>query len=191
MSQFDRDQSRRAFLRRSAQLGLAGVAAPFVTSLGAIGEAAAQTAGDYKALVCVFMYGGNDYANTLPPYDQASYAAYQAQRSNIALARDALAATALSPTNALGGRQYALAPAMAPLLPVFNAGRMAAVLNVGTLVQPTTKAQYAAASVPLPPKLRCVQSARSTSHQGERYAIPHYSFAQIPDEARDVRAQAA
>ncbi|WP_375393662.1 DUF1501 domain-containing protein [uncultured Sphingomonas sp.] len=153
MSRFDNDQSRRAFLRRSAQLGLAGVAAPFVTSLGAIGEAAAATASDYKALVCIFLYGGNDYANTLPPYDQASYNLYQAQRSNIALSRDALAATALSPTNSLGGRQYALAPAMASLMPVFNAGKMAAVLNVGTLVQPTTKAQYGANSVPLPPKL--------------------------------------
>ena len=153
MSQFDHDQSRRAFLRRSAQLGLAGVATPFVTSLGAIGEAAAATATDYKALVCIFLYGGNDYANTLPPYDQASYNAYLAQRSNIALTRESLAATVLNPTNGLGGRQYALAPAMASLLPVFNAGKMAAVLNVGTLVQPTTKAQYSAASVPLPPKL--------------------------------------
>ena len=153
MSRFDHDQSRRAFLRRSAQLGLAGVATPFVTSLGAIGEAAAATATDYKALVCIFLYGGNDYANTLPPYDQASYAAYQAQRSNIALSRDDLAKTVLNPTNSLGGRQYALAPAMASLLPVFNAGKMAAVLNVGTLVQPTTKAQYSAQSVPLPPKL--------------------------------------
>jgi uncharacterized protein (DUF1501 family) len=153
MSVFDHDQSRRAFLRRSAQLGLAGVAAPFVTSLGAIGEAAAATASDYKALVCIFLYGGNDYANTLPPYDAASYALYQAQRSNIALTRDSLAATALTPTNSLGGRQYAMAPAMASLLPVFNAGKMAVALNVGTLVQPTTKAQYTAASVPLPPKL--------------------------------------
>ena len=153
MNRFDNDASRRAFLKRTAQLGLAGVAAPFVTSLGAIGEAAAATAGDYKALVCIFLYGGNDYANTLPPYDQASYNLYQAQRSNIALTRDSLAATALSPTNSLGGRQFAMAPAMAPLMPVFNAGKMAVVLNVGTLVQPTTKAQFTASSVPLPPKL--------------------------------------
>ncbi len=153
MSPFDHDQSRRAFLRRSAALGLAGVAAPFVTSLAAIGEAAAAVSSDYKALVCVFLYGGNDYANTLPPYDQASYNLYQAARSNIALSRDALTATALNPTNSLGGRQYALAPAMAPLLPVFDAGKLAVALNVGTLVMPTTKAQYQANSVRLPPKL--------------------------------------
>jgi len=115
MSCFEHDQSRRAFLKRSAALGMAGVAAPFVTSLAAIGEAAAAVSSDYKALVCVFLYGGNDYANTLPPYDAASYALYQAARSNIALPRDALTATALNPANSLGGRQYALAPAMASL----------------------------------------------------------------------------
>ncbi|MCE3519032.1 hypothetical protein LXJ58_30240, partial [Escherichia coli] len=86
-------QSRRAFLKRSAALGVAGVATPFVTSLAAIGEAAAATATDYKAMVCVFLYGGNDYANTLPPYDQASYNQYLAARSNIALTRDSLANT--------------------------------------------------------------------------------------------------
>jgi len=147
------DQSRRAFLRRSAALGMAGVAAPFVGSLSAIGEAAAATATDYKALVCVFLYGGNDYANTLTPYDEASYAQYRAARANIAHARDALAATALAPTDGMGGRQFALNPAMGSLKTLFDQGRAAAVLNVGTLVQPTTRAQYLQNAVRLPPKL--------------------------------------
>jgi uncharacterized protein (DUF1501 family) len=147
-------ESRRAFLKRSTALGMAGVAAPFVTSLAAIGEAAATVASDYKAMVCVFLYGGNDYANTLPPFDQASYDQYAAARSNVALSRASLAATALSPLVALpNGRQYALAPTMAPLLPLFNSGKLAVALNVGTLVMPTTKAQYTANSVRLPPKL--------------------------------------
>lgn len=147
------DQSRRAFLKRTAALGIAGGVAPFVTQLAGIGEAAAATASDYKALVCVFLYGGNDYANTLPPYDQANYNLYIAQRSTIGYARSALDATRLVPTVGLSGREYALAPAMASLLPVFDAGRLAVVLNVGTLVRPTTKAQYSAGSVALPPKL--------------------------------------
>jgi uncharacterized protein (DUF1501 family) len=147
------DQSRRAFLQRSAALGIAGGAAPFVTTLGAIGEAAAATATDYKALVCVFLYGGNDYANTLVPYDQTSYDTYARIRPVLATPRANLAATLLNPSAAIGGRQYALAPTMAPLLPVFDAGKMAVMLNVGTLAQPTTKAQYQARSVPLPPKL--------------------------------------
>lgn len=151
---FTRDASRRAFLKRTAALGVAGVATPFVTSLAAIGEAAAATATDYKALVCVFLYGGNDYANTLPAYDADSYAKYLAARSNIALTRESLAATVLTPTAGLaGGRQYALAPTMASLLPLFDQGKLAVTLNVGTLVQPTTKAQYQANSVRLPPKL--------------------------------------
>ncbi|MCP3734158.1 DUF1501 domain-containing protein [Sphingomonas sp. RP10(2022)] len=151
---FTRDASRRAFLKRSAALGVAGVATPFVTSLAAIGEAAAATATDYKALVCVFLYGGNDYANTVAAYDAESYAKYLAARSNIALTRESLAATVLNPTAGLaGGRQYALAPTMGSLLPLFDQGRLAVALNVGTLVQPTTKAQYQANSVKLPPKL--------------------------------------
>lgn len=149
------DQSRRAFLKRSAMLtAVAGTAAPFVNNLASIGEAAASVASDYKALVLIFLNGGNDYANTLTPYDQATYTAYQSLRANVAHQRAALDATALTPNTALpGGAQYALAPALLPLLPLFNSGNLAPVLNVGTLIQPTTKAQYQARSVPLPPKL--------------------------------------
>jgi uncharacterized protein (DUF1501 family) len=119
-----------------------------------MGEAAAADASGYKALVCVFLYGGNDWANTVVPYDTASHALYQGFRSNIALAREALAPTALNPAVALaGGQQYALAPGLSALMPVFDAGRMSVLLNIGTLVAPVTKAQYTARSVPLPPKL--------------------------------------
>ena len=145
---------RRAFLRRSAALSLAAGATPWALSLAAMGEAAAATATDYKALVCVFLYGGNDQSNTLVPYDSASYSAYQGLRSNIALDRSALAGTVLNPATALpDGRQYALAPGLAPLLPLFDAGKLSVVLNVGTLVRPTTKTQYSNGSVALPPKL--------------------------------------
>jgi uncharacterized protein (DUF1501 family) len=148
------EQSRRAFLKRSAAFGLVGAASPFVMNLAAIGEAAAATASDYKALVCIFMFGGNDYANTVVPYDQASYDLYAGLRSGIAIPRANLAQTILLPTNALpGGRQYALPPELAPIVPVFDAGRLAVVLNVGTLIQPTSKTNYTNKSVPLPPKL--------------------------------------
>lgn len=146
--------SRRAFLKRGGALSLAAAATPWAMSLAAMGEAAAQSANDYKALVCVFLFGGNDHANTLVPYDQASYSAYSALRSNLAIDRAVLSNTVLNPTNPLaGGRQYAMAPGLAPLMPIFESGKMAALLNVGTLVQPTTKAQYTNRSVPLPPKL--------------------------------------
>jgi len=146
--------SRRAFLQRAAALSIAGPATPFVLNLATAGDAAAATAADYKALVCVFLYGGNDYANTLVPYDNAQYTVYQSQRPGLAYAQAALDATVLAPTIPLpNGAQYALAPELAKLLPIFNAGNLAMMLNVGTLVQPTTKAQYQAGSVRLPPKL--------------------------------------
>ncbi len=146
--------SRRAFLKRASALSLAASASPWALSLAAMGEAAAASASDYKALVCVFLYGGNDYANTLVPFDQASYNLQQSFRANLAIDRTALAPLVLNPAVALpNGRQYALAPGLDPLLPLFNSGKMSVLLNVGTLIQPTTKAQYMAGSVPLPPKL--------------------------------------
>ncbi|MBV8035259.1 DUF1501 domain-containing protein [Roseateles sp.] len=143
---------RREFLRRTSALGLAGSAAPWALSLAGIGEAAAATApGDYKALVCVFLYGGNDYGNTLVPYDTASYNAYATIRQTLATPRDQLAATALAQT--VGGRQMALAPQLGKLKSLWDSGKLGVQLNVGTLVQPTTLAQYKAQNVPLPPKL--------------------------------------
>jgi uncharacterized protein (DUF1501 family) len=150
--------SRRAFLQRSSALSVAGIATPWALNLAAMAEASAAGADDYKAIVCVFLYGGNDYANTLVPYDSANYNAYQQLRPSLAYARDKLSATLLSPIDAPVDRvgvahQYALAPELAPLLPLFNAGKMGVILNVGSLIQPTTKLQYSNKSVPLPPKL--------------------------------------
>jgi len=157
--------TRRAFLRRSAQLAAAGTALPFALNLAALGEAAAFTATDYKALVCVFFYGGNDYANTVVTYDDASYNLYSTIRGGgagqtaggIALAKAALTPTLLNPTLALAnGRQYALHPAMTGLAGLFNSGKAAVQLNVGPLVVPLTRAQYSSAdrkTYPLPPKL--------------------------------------
>ncbi|AOG22045.1 DUF1501 domain-containing protein [Acidovorax sp. RAC01] len=159
--------TRRAFLRRSSQLGLAGTALPFALNLAAMGEAAAFDATDYKALVCVFLYGGNDYANTVVTYDDATYNRYSTIRGGgagqtaggIALAKADLFNTLLKPTpgNELaGGRQYALHPAMTGLTNLFNAGKAAVQLNVGPLVVPLTRTEYNSGNrtlYPLPPKL--------------------------------------
>jgi len=151
---YNQDQSRRAFLKRSAALGIAGAATPFVVNLAAIGEAAAAVSTDYKAMVCIFLNGGNDWANTIVPYDQTSFDAYLKHRAVLAYARSEVSPFALNPLSPLpGGRQFAMAPALAPLFPLFNTGKLAVVMNVGTLVTPTTKAQYSAKSVALPPKL--------------------------------------
>lgn len=150
--------SRRAFLKQASALSVAGVAAPWALNLAAMAEASAQSATDYKALVCVFLYGGNDYANTIVPYDASNYALYQQMRPTFAYTRDSLTDTVLAPAtepkdSAGFAHQYALAPQMASLLPLFNGGQLGVMLNVGTLVQPTTKLQYTNKSAPLPPKL--------------------------------------
>jgi uncharacterized protein (DUF1501 family) len=141
-------------MRRAGQLSVLGAASPWALNLAAIGEAAAQSASDYKALVCIFLLGGNDHSNTVVPIDLPSHTTYATLRSSLATPRASLLPTALSPDVALpGGLQMALAPQLAPLLPVFDARRMAVLLNVGPLMVPTTKQQYTAKSVPLPPKL--------------------------------------
>ena len=140
----------------SAAFSAARFAPPIALNLAALGESAAATATDYKALVCVFMIGGNDNFNTLVPYDAPNFAIYTQQRPAIATALSALTPTLLTPATALaGGEQFALAPALAPLLPLFNAGQMAVMLNIGTLVDPiASAAAYAAASAStLPPQL--------------------------------------
>ena len=149
--------SRREFLKRSSLLTtVAATATPFALSLAAIGEAAAQTANDYKAIVCIFLNGGNDHANSLVPYDTKTWGDYNNLRANIAYSRDQLHATALTPASAdalPNGVQYALAPELQPLLSVFNEGALAPILNVGTLVEPTTLTQYQHRTVKLPPRI--------------------------------------
>ena len=158
-------QSRRAFLRRSAQLAATTAAWPMAINLAAIGEAAAMNATGYKALVCILLAGGNDYANTVVCYDDDSYNRYNTIRNGganqtaggIALGKGELTPTLLQPRTPLpGGRQYALHPAMTGLTGLFNNGKAAVLLNVGPLVVPLTKAQYNGydrVNYPLPPKL--------------------------------------
>lgn len=164
--------SRRAFLKRSGQLAMAGTALPLALNLAAMGEAAAftSTSGDYKALVCVFLYGGNDYGNTLVPYDNTNYDLYSTIRGGgagrtaggIALGQSALTSTLLTPgaapVDALGSgaRQFALNPSMTALAGLFNAGHAAVQLNVGPLVKPLTRDQYDNSNhvlYPRPPQL--------------------------------------
>lgn len=156
-------EARRAFLRRAGHLALAGAATPLGLNLAAFGDAAAFDATDYRALVCVFLYGGNDHANTVVTYDTPSWQAYRTIRSagpgpaGLAIEQSAMAATVLNPTTPLaGGRQFALHPAMTGLANLFNQGRAAVLLNVGPLVRPTTKAEYFSPDrtrYPLPPQL--------------------------------------
>lgn len=123
-------------------------------------DAAAQSANDYKALVCIFLYGANDHYNTVIPYDVATHTNYYNIRKGtptagtvydgIAIGRNALSETALS-TALSGGRQMALNPEMSALKTLFENKRASILMNVGPLVVPTTRQQYDNKSVPLPP----------------------------------------
>jgi len=155
--------NRRAFLRRAGQLAAVGAATPLGLNLAAIGEAAAFTASDYKALVCVFLFGGNDHANTVVTYDEPSWQRYRNIRqagpgpAGLALERSALSATRLQPATPLaGGLEYALHPSMTGMARLFDTGRAAVLLNVGPLIRPTTKREFWSPDRerhPLPPQL--------------------------------------
>lgn len=137
---------RRQFLKMMSAAGATGVGLSTLSSL----NAAAQTAPDYKALVCLFMYGGNDGNNMLVPRELTEYNQYQRLRTNLALPRDSL--LPIAPNNT-GSFQYGLHPAMAGIQGLFNQGKATLIANVGPLAVPTTKAQWDARSVPLPDNL--------------------------------------
>jgi uncharacterized protein (DUF1501 family) len=115
--------------------------------------ARAQSSSDYKALVCVFLFGGNDANNMLVPNDSATYANYQKIRQNLALPQGSLVAIHDPATNAA----YGLHPSFAPIAPLYNTGkRLALVANVGTLVQPVPRGSNGMpqlTAVPLPVNL--------------------------------------
>ncbi len=119
---------RREFLRAGGSLLALGPGAALV----AAGPAQAQSGG-FKALVCVFLYGGNDGLNTIPPVASAAHAQYAATRRNLALARGDIVAL---------DADHGLHPGLAPLAPAWAEGALAPVFNVGPLARPMTQAQY-------------------------------------------------
>jgi uncharacterized protein (DUF1501 family) len=128
----------------------ATAAAASIPSGSALPGTAAAAASDYRALVCIFLNGGNDASNLIVPYDSSGYAAYAAARTALALPQAGL--LPLNPRTS-DGRRFALHPATAELKALFDSGKLALLANVGTLVEPTNRAQYQARSVKLPPQL--------------------------------------
>ena len=125
--------NRRQFLGHSCALGVAS--ATVGTTLGQLAltrEAAAQQAGDYRALVCILLAGGNDSYNMLVPTGNAQYAEYAAIRSDLALARSDLIGL---PGTAANGETYGVHPGMPELATLFGNGEAALIANVGTLLE--------------------------------------------------------
>jgi uncharacterized protein (DUF1501 family) len=150
------DYTRRQFLRTASFASMAGItASPFLVGLNSMAAMAQSTgATDYKALVCVFLQGGNDGHGTVIATDPDSYAAFTQARSGApGLAyplSQLLPITLLTPQS---GRTFALNPYLAGVQNLFNAGRLAIVANIGTLIAPASKTQVEASSVPLPDSL--------------------------------------
>ncbi len=140
-------RARRRFLRQAGGLSAAGLALR-LSGIEAIADASSQTGADYKALVCVFLFGGNDGNNMVVPFDTNGYATYAAARpvsSDISLAQSTL----LPVQPASVATPFGLHPALGPLQALFNQRRAAIVANVGTLLGPTSKTQYNAGYRPL------------------------------------------
>ena len=133
------DLTRRQWLRHAGALG----AALGTGSLAALAPLSAQAQSGYRALVCVFLYGGNDGANMVVPTDNVRHGEYASIRQRLALPVNRLVP--------LNGVQYGLHPAMTSLQAAWNSGDLAPVFNVGPLARPLTKAEYRAPAAQRPP----------------------------------------
>jgi len=140
-----RHLSRRNFLRAGGTLAT-------VAGLGRFGamNALAQPASNYKALVCIFLFGGNDSHNMVIPQSQTAFNAYKSIRGSLALP-DGNAK--LLPITTKNGTPYAFTDGLTSIAPLWASGQLAVVANVGMLVGPTSRAQYLAGSTSLPTNL--------------------------------------
>lgn len=161
--------TRREFLRSSSAMALsAGVLGGLTVK-----NAFANEVTDYKALVCVFLFGGLDHNDTIIPMDEMSYNLFTQRRSELMNAYNStspsssrninnlLALNPLEPVN-FNGRRYGLPPQMQPLHDLFNQQELAVVGSVGPLVQPVTRQQFEQKNVQLPNRLFSHNDQQST-----------------------------
>ena len=134
--------TRREFLHLTASLGM-------LTAVGKLDLAQAGPVQDYKALVCLFMFGGNDGHNVVVPLESAQYAAYQSARGVLALPT-----SRLLPINDPTLGAFGLHNALPELQALFQQEKLALLANVGPLVEPTTYRDVVDRTVPLPVNLR-------------------------------------
>src|SRR6202522_111876 len=133
--------NRRGLIR----IGAATVGSLALRPFGLL-PALAQNGPDYRALVCVFLFGGNDSNNTVIPMDDTNYKAYTSIRGSLALS-----GTDLTPTvTSVSGAPYAFHAKLAEVASMFSSKELAVVANVGSLVQPLTRAQYQAQQLAIP-----------------------------------------
>ncbi len=134
--------SRREFAQMAAAFGV-------LAGLGQFKLTPAAPVQDYKALVCLFMFGGNDGHNMVVPLNGPQYSAYVSARQGLALGQNQLL-----PINDAAQGAFGLHPSMTELQGLYNQGRLAILANVGVLVQPTPYSSLTNPNFPLPLNLR-------------------------------------
>ncbi|MEO7324331.1 MAG: DUF1501 domain-containing protein [Dokdonella sp.] len=153
-------RNRREFLRNAACATLAAASGNALFAQmrlinSAVGASLAcptyPPVNDYKALVCIFLTGGNDSFNLLVPSDTQRYGVYAASRGAMAIERNQL--LPIDVLGAGGGQSYGVHPSVPDLADLFGQGHAAFIVNAGTLLQPTNKTQYLSGTHPLPPQL--------------------------------------
>jgi uncharacterized protein (DUF1501 family) len=147
------DLSRREFIRRTACAAVGTVAmTSAIRDLRFMNAAVAQSAiNDYKAMVCIFLQGGNDSNNLIIPTMPSEYNNYASIRTPVL----AIPQSAVLPVTSLDsdGNAYGLHPSCPELQTLFGEGKLAFLFNTGTLVYPITRAQYLGNTQPTPPQL--------------------------------------
>lgn len=143
-------QRRRDFLKKLALTTLGGSSALSLMSQLNFAHAATDSNTDYKALVCIFLYGGNDSFNMLIPRSNEDYATYANTRQTLAIDQNALLAIPNVDNSSIN---YGLHPSMPGIQQLFSENKLAFIANVGALIEPTTKDDYQQNRVALPPRL--------------------------------------
>jgi len=151
MDRIDRENERRRFLKGAGRIALGSAAAMATMGQLQMVQAASRASDKYRALVCVYLFGGNDSFNMIVPRSTASYTTYQAARPALAVPQGNL--LSITPTSGAGGVDWGIHPSMPEMRALFESGRASLIGNVGPLVTPTSKADYQARRVPLPPEL--------------------------------------
>jgi uncharacterized protein (DUF1501 family) len=146
-------------LRRNFLKGLGAITAANTLPGLSLMNTYAQAANDYKALVCVFLYGGNDGNNMVVPTQAAEYQLY-AQARGAGAGGIALPQASLVPLAQASGTRFGLHANLAPLQQIWVNGDMALLFNTGPLVQPVTRAQYRA--------IRSTRPANLFSHDDQQ-----------------------
>ena len=137
---------RRDFIK----LGSAAIATSGLMNFSQSAKALTIPTGDYKALVCIFLLGGNDGFNMLVPTSNYDYDEYAASRQNMAIAKGDL--LPVSPMS-YGNSSFGFHPQLSELQGLFNTGKLGVMANVGNLVEPLTRQQYLDRSGALPQQL--------------------------------------